>query len=248
MGVIVVVCAEFDLSVPEAKTEVMCLRKKGMPKSTAIFSVETVGQVYNQTNKLVYLGRNVNHNADLSIEVDRYTPNAWCSIPKYTLKLYDPLRLPSSSNPDAKSRGTRDNAVRLCHVEPARVPLGHDHSFLTRCIGWRKNNRGDHPISYLDTLIKTGSGSIEATLRRRRTLFARPPLLPKCLMFGKVVGGAGCVAGKEKEWMGCHLDYLRAFGINAETSGRLQPRTGLRYTGTVVCPNVTGKTNKERIA
>ena len=28
-------------------------------------------------------------------------------------------------NPDAKSRGTRDNAVRLRHVEPARVPLRH---------------------------------------------------------------------------------------------------------------------------
>ena len=28
-----------------------------------------------------------------------------------------------AQNPDAKSRGTRDNAVRLRHVEPARVPL-----------------------------------------------------------------------------------------------------------------------------
>ena len=45
--------------------------------------------------------------------------------------------------------------------------------FLTRCIGWRKHNhRADHPISYLDTFIKTGSESIEATLRRRRMLFA----------------------------------------------------------------------------
>ena len=61
-----------------------------------------------------------------------------------------------------KSRGTRDNVVQLRHVEPARVPLRHaapsprvHHSFLTRCIGWRKNNRTLHPISYLDTLTKT---------------------------------------------------------------------------------------------
>ena len=71
MGVIVVVCAAFGLTVSEANTEVMCLRAKGMPESTATFSVEAVGQVYNQTNEFVYLGGNVNHNADLSIEVDR---------------------------------------------------------------------------------------------------------------------------------------------------------------------------------
>ena len=29
------------------------------------------------------------------------------------------------------------------------------------------------------------------------------------------MGGAGCVGGQEKEWMGCFLDDLRAFGINA---------------------------------
>ena len=48
--------------------------------------------------------------------------------------------------------------------------------------------------------------------------------LPKCVMFGEMVGGAGCVGGQEEEWIGCFLDDLRAFGINA-TSGRLQPRT-----------------------
>ena len=76
MGVIVVVCAAFDLIVSEAKTEIMCLRAKGMPESTATFSVEAAGQVYNQTNEFVYLGGNVNQNVDLSIEVDRRIRNA----------------------------------------------------------------------------------------------------------------------------------------------------------------------------
>ena len=40
--------------------------------------------------------------------------------------------------------------------------------------------------------------------------------LPKCAMFGGMVGGAGFVGGEEKEWMGCFLDDLRAFGINAD--------------------------------
>ena len=47
-----------------------------MPESTAIFSVEATGQVYNQTNEFVYLGGNVNNNADLSIDVDRRIRNA----------------------------------------------------------------------------------------------------------------------------------------------------------------------------
>ena len=55
MGVIVVVCAAFGLTVSETQTEIMCLRTKGMLESIAPYSVETAGQVYSQTNKFVYL-------------------------------------------------------------------------------------------------------------------------------------------------------------------------------------------------
>ena len=66
---------------------------------TATFSVEAAGQVYNQTNELfVYLGWNVNHNADLSIEVNRRIRNTWCSFRKDTLELYD---RPSAPTPRA---------------------------------------------------------------------------------------------------------------------------------------------------
>ena len=96
--------------------------------------------------------------------------------------------------------------------------------------------------------------------------------LPKYVMFGEMVRGAGCVGGQEKEWMGCFLDDLRAFGINADQWttaaqdegewGRTaeeqeaeyfmanwiaaeKNKAGLGHA--VVCPNVTGRT-KERIA
>ena len=96
--------------------------------------------------------------------------------------------------------------------------------------------------------------------------------LPKCVMLGEMVGGAGCVGGQEKEWMGCFLDGLRAFGINANQCTAVvaqdegewcrsaeqgaehfmakwivaeKAKAGLRHV--VVCPNVTGRT-KERIA
>ena len=79
------------------------------------------------------------------------------------------------------------------------------------------------------------------------------------------------MGGQEKEWMGCFLDDLRVFGINADqwtTAARdegewrrtaeqgaenfmakwivaEEARAGLRHA--VVCPNVTGRI-KERIA
>ena len=209
MGVIVVVCAAFGLTVSQAKTEIMCLRAKGMPESTATFTVEAACQVYNQTNEFVYLGGNVSHNTDLSIEVDRRIRNAWYSIRKYTFELYDR----SSALPELKIRMLRAEvletmlygcvtwSLRACHYDTLRRVHGR---FLTRCIGWRKHNRANHPISYLDTLPKTGSESIEATFRRRRILFAgfvarmEDARLPKCVMLGEMVGGGGCVEGQEK--------------------------------------------------
>ena len=70
-----------------------------------------------------------------------------------------------------------------------------NHSLLACCIGWRKNNHTDHTIFYLDKLMKTGSESIEAVMRRRRILFAGfvarmdDTRLPKCVVFGELVGG-----------------------------------------------------------
>ena len=173
MGVIVVVCAVFGLTVLEAKTEIMCLRAKGMAESTAMFSVEAAGQVYNQRNGFGYLGGNVNHNADLSLEVDRGVRNAWCNFRRYTLELYNRpsasleliIRMLRAEILETMLHGCVTWSPRACHYDTLR--RAH-RRFLTRCIGWRKHNRTDHPVSYLDTLIKTGSESIEATLRRRR--------------------------------------------------------------------------------
>ena len=92
--------------------------------------------------------------------------------------------------------------------------------------------------------------------------------LPKCAMFGEMVGGAGRVGGQEKEWMGCFLDDLRAFGINDQWTTAAQDEGEWRRTAeqwvkhfmakwivaektkaglrdAVVCPNVTGRTKGE---
>ena len=86
--VIVTVSAAFGLTVSKAKTQIMCLRTRGMPDATATFSIEAAGQVYKQAYEFAYLGENVNHHADLSIEVDRCIRHAWCIFRKYTLELY----------------------------------------------------------------------------------------------------------------------------------------------------------------
>ena len=82
------------------------------------------------------------------------------------------------------------------------------------------------------------------------------------------MGGAGCVGGQEKERMGCFLNGLGAFGMNAvqwtiaaQDKGEWRrtaeqgaehfiakwiagekAKAGLRHA--VVCPNLTGKTKK----
>ena len=127
IGVIVIVCSAFGLAVSEAKTEKMCLRMKGMPEYTATFSVEAAGQVYNQTNEFVYLGGNVNHNADLSIEVNQRIRNAWRSFRMYILNCTTDRALPSTSNSGfseprysrtAASRGAPARATTTRFTEP----------------------------------------------------------------------------------------------------------------------------------
>ena len=107
---------------------------------------------------------------------------------------------------------------RARHYGPLR--LVHNR-FLTRCIGWPKNNRTDHPISYLDTLMRMESESIEATVRRRWILFVdlRCARRTRCCRrprhWENWWGARVAWGGQEKEWTGCLLDDLSAFGINA---------------------------------
>ena len=78
--------------------------------------------------------------------------------------------------------------------------------------------------------MKTGSESIEATLHRRPILFAEFVAWIDNTRLRKrdvrrIGGGAGCVGGAgkrvdgvfpEQTQMGCFLNELRAFGINAD--------------------------------
>lgn len=59
-----------------------------MPDAAATFSDVEACQVYKQAHNFVYVAGNVNHDADLPIEVVRHILNAWCSLRKITLEVY----------------------------------------------------------------------------------------------------------------------------------------------------------------
>ena len=220
--------------VSKAKTEIMCLRAKGMPESTAIQRRGSGSGV--QPDKRVCIPRGKRQRQCRPVYRGRPAhTQRMMQLPEVHPRTVRPTeRSPRAQNTDAKSRGPRDmlyNCVtwspRACHHDTLR--RAH-HRFLTRCIGWRTHNRADHPISYLDTLIKTGSESIEATLRRRRILFAgfvarmEDTRLPKCVIFGQLVGGAGCVGARKKSGWGVSWTTSE-LSASKSTSGRLQPRT-----------------------
>ena len=123
MGVIVVVCAAFDLIVSEAKTEIVCLSTKGMPEALTTFSVEAAGNVYNETNEFAYLGRTSTTTPTCSPRLTGAHVTHGADSGVHPLSIRPTERSPRAQNSDAKSRGTPDNVVRLRHMEPARVPL-----------------------------------------------------------------------------------------------------------------------------
>ena len=127
MGVIMIVCAAFCLTVSEVKTEIMCLRAKGMPESTATFSVEATGQVYIQPDERVCIPRGKRQPQRRPVHRGRPAHmQRMVQLPEVHPRTVRPTeRSPRAQNPDAKSRDTRNNSVQLRHVEPARVPLRH---------------------------------------------------------------------------------------------------------------------------
>ena len=199
MGVIVVVCVAFGLTLSAAKTEIVCCSTKRMLEETTIFSVDATGQMYHQTNEFVNMGepqpQQHRRSPSLSIEVDRPIRNAWCSFQKYTLELYDRPSAPLELKFRMLIAGVLETTLygyvtwstRACHYDTLR--RAH-YSFLIRCISRRENSCTDLPISCLDILM-TGSDSVDAIIRgRRMILFAFflariDTRLPNCVMFGR---------------------------------------------------------------
>ena len=174
------------------------------------FTINAAGQVYKQTIEFVYLDGAITADRDLSIEITRRIQRAWACFQRYKMEIYVlpgvRLRL--------KVRLLKPEVVETllygCMTWSPNKP-DYDrlrrvyHSMLLRCLGWRKQKRDDHILSYADALAKTVSESIEAIVRKRRILFAgfvtrmREERLPQWVMFGELVGGKGYSGGQEKD-------------------------------------------------
>ena len=134
---------------------------------------------------------------------------------------------PSGYNSDAKSRGTRDDVVRLRHVEPARA-------ITTRSVElsphrWQISNGTDHPICYLDTLMNTGSSRgdyAQKTGPGRRICGARGGhKTTKMCDFRRTGWGRGLRGGGQKK-SGWGVSWTTSeLSVSAPTSGRLQLTT-----------------------
>ena len=110
------------------------------------------------------------------------------------------------------------SSPRACHYEnagPSPQQLPDSMRKLAK-----KQLCTEHRVSYLDTLMKTGSEIIEVITRRRRILFAgfvarmEDTRRSKSVLPGELIGSACCVRAQKKE--------LR---VAMPTSGQLQPRT-----------------------
>ena len=122
MGVIVVVCAAFGRTLSEANTEIMftCEGDAGVHRH-----IQRRGNRPGvQPDKQVCIRRGKRQPQRWSVHRGR--PARTQRIVQLTevhpRTVRPGKRSPRAQNPDAKCRGTRDNAIRLCHVEPALVP------------------------------------------------------------------------------------------------------------------------------
>ena len=89
----------------------------------------------------------------------------------------------------------------MCHVEPARVSLRYagpsPRQLPDSMHRLAKNSSIESPVSYLDTVMKTGSEIIESIVRRKQILFAgfvarmQDTRRSKRVMFGELMEGAG---------------------------------------------------------
>ena len=208
MTVIVTACSSLRLTVSEEKTEKMCLETQCGGK--VFFTINAASQVNEQTIEFVYLGWAITADRGLSIEITRRLQRAWACFQRYQMEIYDrpgvrlrlKVRLLKAAVLETLLYGCMTRGPEKLDYD--RIRQVH-YSMVPRCLGYRKRKRDDHTLSYADELAKTDSESIEATVRKRRILFAGfvagmgGERLPQRVMFGELVEGKGYSGGQEKD-------------------------------------------------
>ena len=225
MGVIVVTCQEFGLTVSEKKIEAMYLWSHPHIASNAL-RIEAAGQRYKQTTEFVYLGGAISERADLDIEIKRRIGAAWASVRKYRSQLYDhrrnarlslKIRLFKAEVMEAMLYGCATWTMRSQDFSSLRTA---HHKLLLCIIGFRRKGRiGYKPLSYREVLERTGSERIGTIIRKRQLGFPEALVrqgdsrISKRVMFGRLaVQGPKRGGRPATSWVDCLQKNLEAFG------------------------------------
>ena len=162
--------------------------------------IAAADQKYHQVHQVVYLGGLITEDADIKRVINRRTKLAWGCFRKFSTELFNrpsaPLRLKArllkEEAMEALLYGCMTWAPRNAHYRQLRMT---HHKLLLRVIGYRRVQGTCRNMSYAKSLKKTGSQSVEATIRQRRLLFAGAlarqgdKRLPKRLLFAERLEG-----------------------------------------------------------
>lgn len=178
MAVIVEVSKEFDLTVLEKTTETTCMPAgAGAPEKVEI---QAAGQEYTQTKGFKDVGGSISKKPNVTVHVPRQPP-----LPANLLVLQalqgSALR-PTQHTARAEIRMTKAEAIEtllalMRYVDDSKTALQQARYRQPRDAAARyllsPNSRTNHTVSYQGVLELAGRQSIEATVRKRRTLWAR---------------------------------------------------------------------------
>ena len=224
----------FGLTVSEKKTVTLLMRtleKAQQPGETPTpplpaLEIAAAGQNYHQVHQFVYLGGLITEDADITPDINRRTKIAWGCFRKFSTELFDrpnaPLRLKArllkAEAMEALLYGCMTSAPRNAHYRQLRTT--HHNKLLLRVIGYHRVHGTYRKMSYAKAVKKTGSQSVEATIRQRRLLFAGAlarqgdKRLPKRLLFAERIEG-GEDPGPDQpaqHWQKSLRDDSKAFG------------------------------------
>ena len=219
MGVIVVACQKFGLTVSEKKTEAMHLWSQPHRASNAL-RIEAAGQRYKPTTEFVYLGGAISES-----EIKRRIGAPWASVRKYSSQVYArrnarlslKIRLFKEEVMEAMLYGYATWTMRYQDLSSLRTA---HHKLLLRIIGFRRKARtGYKPLSYWEVLKRNGSERIETTIRKHQLGFAGALIrqgdsrLSKRVMFGRLPMQGPKREGRPKtSWVDCLQKSIESFG------------------------------------
>ena len=177
MTIIVKVFGSFGLTVSEKKTETLLMRapekqpkKGGSPPPPLV--IEAAGQKYAQAAQFRYLGGLVNKDGELTQEINHRSRAAWACITRFSRELFDrprapcrlKVRLVRAEAMEALLYGCMTWAPRRDHYRLLRRTY---HRLLLQVLGYRRERGTYRQLLYAQALKKTGSYSVEATIRQR---------------------------------------------------------------------------------